>query len=415
MKTLKQNSSKKANVVGFAIIGLAFLLLLGSLTTTDNNNSSSSNNNNNGGGSSSGGGSSNGGGSNGGNNGNGITNLDLENSILFQLNETILGKEVIETSNYPNMKIGSSKIYEQIYYRNDLELSNTAFNEKSLQIQIDDEITNSDDFIGLLVMAYPKTGQFQTPLGIYTNNNLFSSVNEVSSLPMLINRNDLNKTNNIITLKTKDVQWFQIGKEYSVDFSEIIILAVSKDSLFSSRTIEFLTNTDEEHLSTLRLKLSVICPPGEDGSTPIEAYVNSFKVLSQNPTCLTRTNAEGTVLSAIVPKTILKNSEDDEKNSLLLETFGTYETSLQIEEVSFNDEYTYTFYLNNNKDLFDVILFADFDQEELDIQINSYRFAIPRKETISIKNRLRSSQNVLTIHDTPVEIKEFTIEQINER
>ena len=121
------------------------------------------------------------------------------------------------------------------------------------------------------------------------------------------------------------------------------------------------------------------------------------------------------MLSAIVPKTILKNSEDDEKNSLLLETFGTYETSLQIEEVSFNDEYTYTFYLNNNKDLFDVILFADFDQEELDIQINSYRFAIPRKETVSIKNRLRSSQNVLTIHDTPVEIREFTIEQINER
>ena len=126
MKTLKQNSSKKANVVGYAIIGLAFLLLLGSLSTTDGNN------NNNSGSSSSGGRSSSGGGNNGGNNGNGITNLDLENSILFQLNETILGKEVIETSNYPNMKIGSSKIYEQIYYRNDLELSNTAFNEKSL-------------------------------------------------------------------------------------------------------------------------------------------------------------------------------------------------------------------------------------------------------------------------------------------
>lgn len=401
MRKNMKYSSKKGNMVGFAIIGLAFLLLLGSLTTSDNSSSSS-------------GGGSSGSGSNNNNNNNGISNVDLENSILFQINDTTLGKEVIDISNYPNMKIGSSKDYEQIYYRNNVVIKDSAFSENRLHIEIEDKITNSDDFLGLLVMGYPINGVFTSPIGLYINNNLYTSENKASNMPIFINRNDLNKTSNVITLATQNIEWYQIGKENRQEFSEIIIQAVSKNSLYSSRTIEFLTNTDKEHLNTLRLKLSVKCPPGEDGSTPIEGYVNGFKVLSQNPTCASA-NARGTVLSATVPITILKNSEDDEKNSLFLETFGTYETSLQIEEVSFNDEYTYTFYLNNNNDLYDVILFADFDREFLDIQINSYRFEIPRKQTVSIKNKLRSSQNVLTIHEIPTEIKQFTIEQINER
>jgi hypothetical protein len=59
-------------------------------------------------------------------------------------------------------------------------------------------------------------------------------------------------------------------------------------------------------------------------------------------------------------------------------------------------------------------VFGDFNKEQLDIQINSYRFSIPRKETYSIRNRVRPGKNVITFHDIPVEIQELTIESLQE-
>ena len=416
------NSSKKANLVGFAIIGLAFLLLLGSLSFDTSTYSSNDRyydrddcryydrederyyydcdyfghdddryydrNRDR------------------------IVNFDLTNEIIFEINDTTLGEEVIETTEFPNIKIGSAKEYEELYYRKDVTIRTSAFSNSQISVRLDDELTNSSDFLGVLIMAYPTSGIFEEPLGIVINNNLVHVEREVSDLPVFLSRNEFNKTGNSLLLTTEEVEWFGIGGGNSIDFNEVVILAVKQDKAFSSRSIDFLIDKKEEHLEDVRIKLSVICPAGEDGSTPIEAYVNGFKVLSQNPKCVTSNNL-GTILSAQVPLSVLKDSDKDEKNVLFLETSGQYETSLQIEEVSFNDKYTYTFNLNNNDDLYDVIFFGDFDKETLDIQLNSHRFEVPRRETVSIRNKLRSGKNVLTIRERPVEIREFIIEQVN--
>ena len=392
-KNIRKN--KKANMVGFAIIGLAFLLLLGSISTT-------------------GGGSSSGGSKGDGDNDDKIINYDLTNDILFELNNTKFGEEIIKSTNYPNIKIGSSKIYDTIYERYDQKLVSSSFSQKGISVGIDDSIINSEDFLGILVMAYPQGGLFEDSLGILVNGNVHTIVKDSSKLPILISKSEFNSSNNNINLQLANVEWYQLTNSKEVLLNEVKIIAISKDSRYSSRTIDFLVSTQEEYLKNVQLKLSVVCPPGEDGSTPIEAFVNGFKVMSQNPKCVT-SNDRGTILSAQIPLSILRDSEEDEKNELLLETFGVYETSVQLEEVSFNDEYTYTFYLNSNRNLHDVIVYADFDQEALDVQLNSYRFSIPRKQTYSIKNKMRSGKNVFTIHEIPVEIRELTIEQVNKK
>lgn len=393
-KNIKKNN--KGNMVGFAIIGLAFLLLLGSITTTGGSSSSSS------------------GSSNGNDKDDRIVNYDLTNDVLFQLNNTKFGEEMIKSTNYPNIKIGSSKIYDTIYERYDQKLVSSSFSQKGISVAIEDSVINSEDFLGVLVMAYPKGGLFEDSLGVLVNGKIHSVVRDSNKLPILISKSEFNSSNNNINLQLANVEWYQLASSKELLLNEVKVVAISKDSRFSSRTIDFLVSTEEEHLKNVQLKLSVVCPPGEDGSTPIEAFVNGFKVMSQNPKCVTSNN-RGTILSAQIPLSVLKDSEEDEKNELLLETFGVYETSVQLEEVSFNDEYTYTFYLNSNRNLHDVIVFADFDQEALDVQLNSYRFSIPRKQTYSIKNKMRSGKNVFTIHETPVEIRELTIEQVNKK
>ena len=386
-------NSKKANVIGFAIIALAFLLLIGSMVTMDSDYSSSDSKRSS-------------------STNNRIGNINLNNEILFQINDTIFGEELIKSTNFPNMKIGNAKEYLTLYEQYDVFLQSTPLSSSKVEIPIDNEMTSSDDFIGLLIMPYPKNGLFTEDLEIRLDSTLFKSENKPSALPLVISKSQLFNVSTL-TLQLEDLKWYQITKRKSQELQELKVVAISKDSRYSSRTIDFLVNTQEENLKNVQLKLSVICPQGEDGSTPIEGYVNGFKVFSQNPRCASLV-AGATVLSAQIPLSILNDIEDeDNKNELLLETFGTYETSLQIEEVSFNDEYTYSFYLNNNKNLHDVIVFADFNLEFLDVQINSYRFSIPRKQTVSIKNKLRSGKNIFTIHETPVEIKEFTIEQVN--
>ena len=134
---IKIKNVKKANMVGFAIIGLAFILLLGTITLdTDTSNSSSRDSDDD-----------------DDNDINGIANVDLENTILFEINETTLGEEVIETTNFPNIKIGSSKIYDPLFHRRDIELRSTAFSLRDLPIAIDSSLAEDEDFLGILVMA----------------------------------------------------------------------------------------------------------------------------------------------------------------------------------------------------------------------------------------------------------------------
>lgn len=399
-------SSKKGNMIGFGIIALAFLLLVGSVATEPSSPINSGGSSNNGGENSGEGG----GGSNAGGGGNTIGSSNFNNEVIFELNSTILGREVIKTTDFPNMRIGSSVEYEELTLARNVRIESSAFNQDSFSYTIPRNVIQREDFQGILIMPYPKDGIITSNFGIYINNTLFSVEESVSRLPIKILKNDIvNMGSSQIRISTAPVSWNQFLTSNSQLFNEVSILAMYQDSRFSKRQIDFVLDTDEDSLNFLRLKFSVVCPQGEDGSTPIEAYVNGFKVMSQNPTCVTR-DSRGTILSAEVPKSVLNLNS---RNSIEIETFGSYQTSLQIEEVSFNSQNEYAFYINRARNLEDVFIFGDFDREFLDIQINSQRFSIPRGETTSIRTRLRSGRNELILHDTPLEIRSLVIEQLN--
>lgn len=400
---------KKANIVGFAIIGLAILLLLGSVVTQPSSPISD--------GSSSGGvgsGSSGGGSSSGGSSGENQNELfDVSSSILFEINSTTLGREMIRIIDFPNMRIGSAVEYDELDFVRDIKLISSSFNSNSFTSTIPRSVVDDDNFLGILLVMYPRDGKFENEVGIIVNSQIYGVEKSTSRLPLVIDAREFQRgVDNRISLTLREVNWFDLFTTYEEQFNEIRVIAMYQDSRFSQRSLDFILQTSKENLNFLRLKFSVVCPVGEDGSTPIEAYVNNFKVMSQNPTCATR-DGRGTVLSAHVPVDILRFSTDNiNSNTILIDTFGTYETSLQIEEVSFNTDFEYSFFVSRSRNVQDVVIFGDFDREFLDIQINSYRFQLPRRETTSIRTRLRSGRNELIIHDAPVEIRQLLIEQI---
>ena len=404
---LKLFSSKKGNIIGFGIIGMAFLLVIGSVATNPDSPITGGGTGNNGG-STGGGSSSGGGGSSGG--GNTISSSNFDNEIIFHINSTILGREVIRTTDFPNMRVGASVEYEEISLSRNVNIESSPFNTNDFTFRLPRDVIQKDGFQGILIMPYPRDGVLTTNFGVYVNERLFSVEDSISRLPIKILANEFNSfNNNSIRISTPRVNWNQFLTTHSQTFNEISIIAIYEDDRFSTRQLDFVTSVEEDSLNFLRLKFSVVCPQGEDGSTPLEAYVNGFKVMSQNPTCITR-QATGTILSAEVPKPIINF---DSRNSLQIQTFGNYQTSLQIEEVSFNTQNEFSFYINRARDLEDVFIFGDFDREFLDIQINSHRFSIPRRETTSIKTRLRSGRNELILHDVPLEVRSLTIEQLN--
>lgn len=416
---LKLFSSKRGNIIGFGIIGMAFLLLVGSVATEPNSpiNGGGGSNGSGGGGNGSGGGSSNGGGGGGssgsgggGSSGNTISSSNFNNEVIFHINSTILGREVIRTTDFPNMRVGASVEYEEISLSRNVNIESGPFNENDFTFRLPRDVVQRDGFQGLLIMPYPRDGILTSNFGVYVNGRLFSVEDSISRLPIKILANEFSSfNNNTIRISTPPVNWNQFLTTHSQIFNEISIIAIYQDERFLTRQLDFVTSVEEDSLNFLRLKFSVVCPQGEDGSTPLEAYVNGFKVMSQNPTCITR-QAVGTILSAEVPKSIINF---DSRNSIEIETFGNYQTSLQIEEVSFNTQNEFSFYINRGRDLEDVFIFGDFDREFLDIQINSHRFSIPRRETTSIRTRLRSGRNELILHDVPLEVRSLTIEQLN--
>lgn len=391
------NFNNKANVVGFAIIGLAILLLLGSAVTQPSSPISGGNENTGGGSGS----------------GSGSELFDVSSSVLFELNSTILGRERIRTIDFPNMRIGSAIEYDELYFVRDIRLISSPFNSNSFQSTIPRSVVEDEDFLGILLVMYPRDGRFDNEVGILVNNELFGVERSTSRLPLVINRREFQEGfDNRISITLPEVNWFEFFNSYEEVFNEIRVIAMYQDSRFSQRSLQFILQTNEENLNFLRLQFSVVCPQGEDGSTPIEAYVNNFKVMSQNPNCATR-DPRGTVLSAHVPADILRfPGESTNYNTILIDTFGTYQTSLQVEEVSLNNDFEYSFFVSRSRNVEDVVIFGDFDREFLDLQINSYRFQLPRRETVSIRTRLRSGRNELIIHDAPVEIRQMLIEQI---
>ncbi|MFT4244454.1 MAG: hypothetical protein ACMXYB_03295 [Candidatus Woesearchaeota archaeon] len=387
----KVKNSKKANMIGIGIIGLAFLLLLGSVITEPSSPIS-------------------GGGSSSGGSGNIISSSNFNNEVIFYINSTILGKEVIRTTDFPNMRVGASVEYEEISIDRNVKIKSSPLNYEHYTFKIPRDVIQKIGFQGVLIMPYPRDGILTSDFRVHINEKLFSIEDSISRLPIRILANEFSLTgNNTIRISTPQVNWNQFLTSYSQIFSEISIIAIYEDEKFSTRELDFVTTVDEDSLNFLKLKFSVVCPQGEDGSTPLEAYVNGFKVMSQNPTCATR-DIRGTILSAEVPKSILNF---DSKNTIEIETLGNYQTSLQIEEVSFNTQNEFSFYINRGMDLEDVFIFGDFDREFLDIQINSHRFSIPRRETTSIRTRLRSGRNELILHDVPIEVRSLTIEQLN--
>ena len=207
--------SKSANVVGYAIIGLALLLLLGSIAT--NPNSPIDNNSNSG--------------SSQNSNEDGIDNFNIINEEIFEINSTILGREEVEIQNFPNIKIGSAIEYKELEVVTDITIKQSSFGSNEYSYQLNRDIVEDENFLGILIILQSPSSSFNSDVGIFINNELHSTYNKNSQFPIRIDKNRfLSASDNLITISTPFVEWYNFFSNSQQILNEIRIIGIYQDS-----------------------------------------------------------------------------------------------------------------------------------------------------------------------------------------
>ena len=151
------------------------------------------------------------------------------------------------------------------------------------------------------------------------------------------------------------------------------------------------------------------CEENSGSSPAIKVKVNDYIIGNQNPDCISRYNR----MTFNISNNILK--EENEINSLVLETEGYYTLGYSLVKTYFNDQDTYKFNIEDFSEIYDVIMYGDFDKSTIELEINKRRLSLERNEIQSIIPYLRNGVNTVEFRDMPLEIEEFVIEGITYR
>ncbi len=383
--------NKKASAqIGFGIMILAVLLLLGGLFVDSDKDSYIKAKNSN-------------------VNSDSSYNSGLpDNSYLFYLNETDIGRQKKVTESFPNIELGSKIEYNTVYIGNTFRLHANLFTKSIYGFDVYfSEVENVNN-----LMIY------FTPERFFGSNDLVVKVNgrevirtqaRTNDLPIIIPKAFLNSVNNSdstnplarITFELDKPKWYQIWKWNKFEVSELKVVEEKQDKENNQREFNFQVN--DAFLENAYVDLAISCEDVKERSEAIKVEVNGYIISNHNPSCTSRYSK----ITANVPLNILSN----EKNTLKLETTGYYKVAYSINKVYYNDQDVYKFTINSFDDIIDVVMYGDFDKDVIDLRLNGKTMSLNRDEIKSIVSYLRFGTNELKILTKPVEIKEFVIEK----
>jgi hypothetical protein len=338
------------------------------------------------------------------NSNNGAYNNDEfpEKNYLFYLEDFELGTQKKSTQSFPNIKLGSQKEYITTFIEPRIILIENMF--RSVEYKLSYSIENTKDTKELLLYSNIEQLSGSNEIEVYNNGKLITSIPAKSKyLPIRIRELNKNGTNEIV-LKIKKVPFYNIFSWNKIEFRDFRIVELRKNEDENTKTFTF--EVDKENLQNVSIQLVVNCEENSKTSQGIEIKVNDYILTNQNPTCTSRYNRIG----VLVPKNILTF---DKPNTLTLSTQGYYTLAYSITSTSFNEQESYKFVINDFSEIFDVVVYGDYDKNYLSIKINNKRLEIPRNDYVSIFPYVRYGVNEIEFLQKPLSIKEFVIEKID--
>lgn len=373
------SNKKGVNQVGVAIIAMAVLLLLGAMFVDDSNPNSKANYLDK------------------------KQNLSTgypEESYIFYLNDTDIGRQKKVTENFPNIELGSKEEFNTIYLGNNFRLNANPFtsNPYSFNVNID----KPKDVNAILIYFKSDRLSGDNPVDILINNNIIlqnQMENRDSPIKIYITK-DLYTSNNI-TFQIQKPKGYDVFNWNKLDITDLKIVELRQNKENNLKQFDF--EVEKVDLERAYIDLVVSCNEVVEIAPAIKIKVNDYIISDSNPPCTSKNSR----ISAEVPLNILKSS----RNRLELETSGYYKVAYSFNKIYFNDEETYKFKINNFNNIIDVVMYGDFDKEVIDIRLNNQTMTLNKDETKQVLQYLRYGTNEIKFLTKPVEIKEFVIEK----
>lgn len=328
-----------------------------------------------------------------------------EENYLFYLEEFELGREQRITQNFPNIELGSKEEYTTLFSTQRVELRSNMFKKNSADIRV--VTTNRENVKELQLYASSNQLSGDENLVIKINGKEVAQVPSEGYFPIVIR--DLPE-NDTFTMSAELVKpaWYNLFSWNKVELKDFRVIEVSQDDNEKIKEFSFEVN-EQRYLDELLVQLVVSCEENSGSSPAIKVKVNDYIIGNQNPDCISRYNR----MTFNISKNILK--EENEINSLVLETEGYYTLGYSLVKTYFNDQDTYKFNIEDFSEIYDVIMYGDFDKSTIELEINKRRLSLERNEIQSIIPYLRNGVNTVEFRDMPLEIEEFVIEGITYR
>ncbi|MCA9459420.1 MAG: hypothetical protein KC550_02615, partial [Nanoarchaeota archaeon] len=265
---MKFNKKKASSEVGIGIIVLSILLLLGGIfIDSDNSNSKSSyfknkNSNNDG------------------------TYNGFDEHLIFEINDSEIGRQKKVTTSFPNIELGSKEEYNTIYTGNSFRLNANMFSSSKQKVEF--TLKNYEEINEFLIYLNGKRITGDEDLIVKVNGQIISQ-NKARSvdIPLRFN-NILNNNSATITFELKKPRWYEIFNWNKFDIRELKILEVRRDQTNNKREFDF--DIDKENLERLYIDLVITCDEIKETSAPIKVSLNGYIIENQNPKCTSKYN-----------------------------------------------------------------------------------------------------------------------------
>ena len=332
-----------------------------------------------------------------------LTDEEIKANKLFFLEDKTLGKLAIISQDYKDVVIGKLEESDIIFSSNSFRLNSNPFTSNEVLLEFDIfDAKNTKEILIYFSEEYI-TGSNQiiqvSVNDLKTTKTILSSENS----PIRVNFDRNLKTIEDVRLKIKleDVSLFDIFNWNKVDINDLSVVQtkVSDENLDT----KFLFDVDLKDVKSSNVKVYLECL--EDFSNKIFMYVNDNIFSNINPKC----SGEVEEYNLNIPLDYLY----DGKNELLINTTSLYKMTFSIQNEYFERKNSNTFNINSFKDLFDIVMYGDFNKQKLNVKINDDVLELDLNEVKSVIQYLNFGVNKITFLDDEIEIYEFSIEKIN--
>ena len=321
---------------------------------------------------------------------------------LFFLEDKTLGSQTTISQNYKDITIGKIRENDVIYSTNFFRLNSNPFGSNEIKLSFD--IFDAKDTEELLVYFNTNYIKGDSQIvnfdlnGLKQVKTLLSNENSPLSIRFDQKLKTLQNVDMIINLE--NIAFYDFFNWNKADVKEFSIVQskVSNDSV----NMNFNFEVKLEDLKSSYITIYVSCL--DDDRDEISFYVNENFISKAFPTC--QKDSEEFKINVPI------NLFEDKQNTLILKTEALYKISFSIQNEYFERRNSYTFNLDSFKNLYDVVLYGDFNKDKLNIKINSKTVELDLDEVKSIMPYLNFGVNKITFLDDDLEIYELSIEKV---